>query len=75
MGGIRHRQGGAGHYLSVMGVNEDHYINKVIHDPGEHELTVAEFDTDYVAASGPLILVDRSRPVDVAASASRTRSR
>src|SRR4051812_36641949 len=28
-------------YLSVMVVNEDHYINRVIHSPGEHELTVA----------------------------------
>ena len=26
-------------YMSIMVVNEDHYINKVIHEPGEHQLT------------------------------------
>jgi hypothetical protein len=31
-----------GRYLSIMVVNEDHYINKVIHEPGEHQLTVEE---------------------------------
>jgi hypothetical protein len=25
----------AGRYLSVMIVNQDHYINKVFHDPGD----------------------------------------
>jgi hypothetical protein len=33
-------------YLSVMAVNEDHYINRILHDAGEHELTVADYDTD-----------------------------
>ena len=32
-------------YLSVMVVNEDHYINQVFHDPGRYELTVEEFDS------------------------------
>jgi hypothetical protein len=36
-------------YMSIMVVNEDHYINKVIHEPGEHELTVEELGTPYVA--------------------------
>ena len=30
-------------YMSIMVVNEDHYLNKVIHEPGEHELTVDAF--------------------------------
>ena len=32
-------------YLSVMVVNEDHYINRVFHDAGCHELTVEQFAT------------------------------
>jgi hypothetical protein len=27
-------------YLSVMVLNEDHYINRLFHDPGEYDLTV-----------------------------------
>ena len=30
---------GGGRYMSVMIVNQDHYINKVFHEPGEHTLT------------------------------------
>jgi len=32
-------------YVSVMVVNQDHYINRIFHDAGEHSLTVDEFDT------------------------------
>ncbi len=53
-------------YLSVMVVNEDHYINEIIRAPGEHELTVEAFDTDYVAIAAR-ILVDPTNPADVAA--------
>ena len=53
-------------YLSVMVVNQDHYINRVIHDPGDHPLTVDEFDTPYVRGRGAL-LVDPADPADVAA--------
>ena len=53
-------------YLSVMVVNEDHYINRIFHEPGTHELTVDEFDTDYVRVSAR-ILVDPNDPDDVAA--------
>ena len=35
-------------YLSIMVVNEDHYINKVYHDAGSYELTMEEFHTPYV---------------------------
>jgi len=39
-----------GRYLSVMVVNQDHYINRITHDPGSYDLTVDEFDTRYVLA-------------------------
>ena len=34
-----------GRYLSVMIVNEDHYINRVLHEAGDYELTIQEFNT------------------------------
>ena len=49
-----------------MVVNEDHYINRVLHEAGEYELTTAEFDTPYVLV-GVRILVDPANPEDVAA--------
>jgi hypothetical protein len=51
-------------YMSIMVVNEDHYLNKVIHEPGEHELTVAEFGTPYVVLA-VRTLVDASDPDDI----------
>ena len=51
-------------YLSVMVVNEDHYINKVYHKAGAHKLTMKEFDTRYVNLSAR-ILVDPNDPADV----------
>lgn len=38
-------------YMSVMVVNEDHYINKVFHEGGTYKLTMEEFDTPYVILS------------------------
>jgi hypothetical protein len=38
-------------YVSAMVVNEDHYVNRVIHEPGDHQLTVEEFDTPYVVVA------------------------
>jgi hypothetical protein len=55
-----------GRYLSVMVVNQDHYINRVFHEPGEHELTMAEFDTPFVLVAAR-ILVDPNDPEDVRA--------
>ena len=55
-----------GRYLSVMVVNEDHYINRIFHEPGDYELTVDEFDTDYVLVAART-LVDPNDPADVAA--------
>jgi len=51
---------GGDRYISVMVVNQDHFINRILHDPGEHVLTVEEFDTPWVAVAAR-ILVD---PVD-----------
>ncbi len=53
-----------GRYLSVMVVNEDHYINRILHEPGAHGLTVDEFDTDYVLVAART-LVDPNDPADV----------
>ncbi len=53
-------------YLSVMVVNQDHYINRIFHEPGDYELTIHEFDTDYVLVAAR-ILVDPNNPDDVAA--------
>jgi hypothetical protein len=52
-------------YLSVMVVNQDHYINRVIHQPGEHTLSIDEYDTQYVLLAAR-ILVDPTDPTDVA---------
>lgn len=55
-----------GRYMSVMVVNEDHYINRILHEPGTHELTVADYDTDYVLIA-VRTLVDPNDPADIAA--------
>jgi len=52
-------------YMSVMAVNEDHYINKVFHGAGTYELTVEEFHTPYLALV-VRTLVDASDPDDIA---------
>jgi hypothetical protein len=52
-------------YLSVMIVNQDHYINRVLHDPGTYELTMDEFDTPYVLVAAR-ILVDAADESDIA---------
>ncbi len=54
-----------GRYLTVMVVNQDHYINRVFSEPGEYSLTVEEFDTPYVLL-GARVLVDATDPRDVA---------
>jgi hypothetical protein len=56
---------GGDRYLSVMVANQDHYINRVFHQPGEHTLTVEEFDTPWVGVAAR-ILVDPADPDDVA---------
>jgi hypothetical protein len=49
-----------------MVVNQDHYVNRVLHEPGEHDLTVNEFDTPWVTVAAR-ILVDPADKDDVAA--------
>ncbi len=54
-----------GRYLTVMVVNQDHYINRVFAQSGEYELTVEEFDTPYVFLAAR-VLVDATDPDDIA---------
>jgi hypothetical protein len=54
-------------YVSVMVVNQDHYINDILHEPGEHRLTVDQFDTRYVAVAAR-VLVDPDDAADIAAA-------
>jgi hypothetical protein len=54
-------------YSSLMVVNQDHYINRIFHEPGDHQLTIDEFDTRYVML-GERILADPDDPDDVAAA-------
>jgi hypothetical protein len=53
-----------GRYLSAMVVSQDHYINAVLHDPGDHRLTVAEHGTPYVLVA-VRTLVDPDDPADL----------
>jgi hypothetical protein len=53
-----------GRYMSATVVNQDHYINKIFHGPGEHTLTLDEFDTPFVLLT-IRILVNATDPVDV----------
>ena len=55
-------------YLSVMVVNEDHYINRVIHDPGQYDLTIEEFEAPYVVTAART-LVDPADQDDLLAVA------
>ncbi|MCI0158638.1 DUF1214 domain-containing protein [Leifsonia shinshuensis] len=53
-------------YASAMIVNQDHYIPRILHEPGTHELTAEECGSDYVLI-GVRILVDPNDAGDVAA--------
>lgn len=52
-------------YLSVMVVNQGHYIPRIFHAAGEYRLTEEDFGSRYVML-GARILVDPSDPEDVA---------
>ena len=52
-------------YLSVAVVNQDHYVNAIFHEPGDHGLTIEELETPYVAVVAR-ILVDPRDPQDAA---------
>lgn len=55
-----------GRYLSAMIVNEDHFVNSVFHEAGEHTLTSDQYGSRYVLV-GVRILVDPNDSTDVAA--------
>jgi hypothetical protein len=55
-------------YLSVMAVDEDHYVNRVLHDPGRYDLSVEELGGRYVGIA-VRTLVDPRDPDDVEAVA------
>ncbi|HEX5945737.1 MAG TPA: DUF1214 domain-containing protein [Acidimicrobiales bacterium] len=52
-------------YVSVMIVNEDHYINEILHEPGDHRLDLDRHGTPHVAVAAR-VLVDPNDPDDVA---------
>ena len=55
-------------YLSVMVVNQDHYINRIFHEPGTYDLSVEDLDTRYVALAARVV-VNADDPGDLAAVA------
>jgi hypothetical protein len=55
-----------GRYLSIMVVNQDHYINNVFRAAGEYRLSLDEFETPYVMIAAR-ILADPTDPADIAA--------
>jgi hypothetical protein len=57
---------GGDRYISVMIVNQDHYVPAVFHEAGEYDLSAEEHGSPYVVAAAR-ILVDPSDPDDVAA--------
>lgn len=57
-----------GRYLSAMVVNEDHFVNSVLHEAGEHTLTSDQYGSRYVLV-GVRTLVDPTDLTDVAAVA------
>lgn len=52
-------------YMSVMVVNEDHYINAIYHDPGVYRLSVTDFETPWVMLAART-LADPNDPEDLA---------
>lgn len=56
-----------GRYLTVMVINEDGYLNRVFDEPGDHRLTVDEFDTGFVLLVGRT-LADPTDADDLAAA-------
>jgi len=55
-----------GRYMSAMAVNEDLYINVLLHAPGRHQLTCDRCGSRYILV-GVRTLVDPLDPDDVAA--------
>jgi hypothetical protein len=55
-------------YVSVMVVNEDHFVDAIFHDPGDYELSQERFGTRYVVVA-VRTLVDPNDPADLDAVA------
>jgi hypothetical protein len=53
-------------YMSVMVVDEDHYVHKVFHRSGTYKLTMKEFETPHIVLVGR-ILVNASDEADIKA--------
>lgn len=51
-------------YLSVMVIDEDHYVKRIFHEPGTYHLTAEEIGTPY-AAFGARVLLDENDPADL----------
>jgi hypothetical protein len=58
---------GGDRYCSLMVVNQDHYINQIIHEPGEHALSMDAHGTRYVLLA-LRVLADPTDAEDVAAA-------
>lgn len=58
---------GGDRYVSLMVVNQDHYINRVVHSAGQHRLTMSDFDTRYVLLA-MRVFVDPNDPSDLIAA-------
>ena len=54
-------------YVSVMIVNQDHYINRIFHEAGDYDLTADEFDSRYVLVAAR-VFMDPAKPDDVKAA-------
>jgi hypothetical protein len=52
-------------YVSVMIANQDHYVSRVFHDPGGHDLMTSEYGTPHVLAAARM-LADPADPGDIA---------
>jgi hypothetical protein len=54
-----------GRYVSVMLVSEEHYIERILHEPGTYELTAEQLGSEFVLAAAR-VLVDPQSPDDLA---------
>jgi hypothetical protein len=52
-------------YMTAEVINEDHYMNRVISEPGTYELTMDEYDTPFVMVT-IRTLIDPNDPADAA---------
>lgn len=54
-------------YRSVMVINEDHHINRILREEGEHALSADEYGTPHVFIAGR-VFADPTDPEDIAAA-------